>query len=148
MSAGKEHVPTEDQRKIVRISAAMGLRREQICLLVLQDGAPISENTLRKHYTEELDTGDVQANYDVAAIAYKTATDKTLFGTAAQGNMVRYWLSARAGWKEGMTHEHTGPDGQPLESIDAKWAELERRIIGIAESAGAGRSAGGAEGDA
>ena len=46
------HVPTENDKKQVEISAGLGLPHEQIGALI-----GIDDKTLRKHYRQQLDIG-------------------------------------------------------------------------------------------
>lgn len=70
----------------------------------------ISDMTLRKYYRSELDNGVTKANSAVAQSLYKKATsDGSQSVTAAI-----FWLKTRAGWKETVVNEHTGPNGGPI----------------------------------
>ena len=56
----------------------------------------ISKPTLERHYREELDRGEVEANAKVAESLYRKATsDGSQAVTAAI-----FWLKTRAQWKE------------------------------------------------
>jgi hypothetical protein len=62
--------PTEDQRRMVKSMAAMGIRHEQIGVKV----GIRSPKTLRKHFRDELDLGATEANYKVAQTLFTMAT--------------------------------------------------------------------------
>ena len=101
---GKEHIPTEETRKLVRSLSAVGIRYVDIASKL-----DITHETLVKHYKTELDDGRIDANASIG---------QTLFQQAKNGNTAAaiFWLKTRAGWKETNTVEVTGEDGQPLQS--------------------------------
>jgi len=105
MAQGKEHIPTEDSRKLVRNLAAMGTRYVDIAHKL-----EINDETLRKHYREELEGGRIDANAQIA---------NTLFQQAKKGNMTAaiFWLKTRAGWKETNVTEVSGLDGEKINGI-------------------------------
>lgn len=94
--------PTDQNRLQVKTLAAVGIRHEDIAAKL-----GISVDTLTRYYRQELDDGRVDANAVVA---------KSLYEQARAGNTsaMIFWLKTRAGWKETMVNEHTGPDGQPI----------------------------------
>ena len=81
--------PTDEQRKMVKPMAAVGIRHEEIARKV----GVRSPKTLRKHFRSELDEGATEANYNVAHALYKNAI---------AGNVTAeiYWMKTRAGWRE------------------------------------------------
>lgn len=93
---------------MVEQMSAVGIPQESICL-VIRDG--IDDKTLRKHFRRELDTAAVKANAKVGG---------TLFNKAMAGDTTAaiFWAKTRMGWKEKQHHEHSGPDGDPIEN---KW---------------------------
>lgn len=58
----------------------------------------IDAKTLRKFYRDQLDLGTMKANAAVARSLHKMATE---------GNVAAaiFWLKARAGWSERITHD-------------------------------------------
>lgn len=88
------HVPTDEQRRLVKALRAYGNSDAQIAIL-----ADISEATLYRHYRAELDKGSLEANSKVAETLYRKAL-------SGDNSSMQYWLSRRAGWKETTTHEH------------------------------------------
>ena len=60
----------EEDRKLVRSLAALGLRQDQIAETV----GLRSPKTLRKHFRRELDAGLAEATLMVARVAYDMAT--------------------------------------------------------------------------
>ena len=109
---GKLHEPTDENRKLVRGLAAVGVRHEDIAAKI-----ELSADTLVKYYKKELDDGRIYAN---AAVA------KSLYQQAMAGNTTAmiFWLKTRAKWHESIKHEITGQDGQPV-SMQISWAQPE-----------------------
>jgi len=66
----------------------------------------IDPKTLRKHYRDELDTGHVKANTQIA---------ECLFKTAKAGNVTAqiFWLKTRARWRKVSVHEVGGSSDTP-----------------------------------
>jgi hypothetical protein len=62
--------PTDEQRRLVKSMAAMGIPHEDIALKI----GVRSPKTIRKHFREELDLGATEANYNVTQTLYKMAT--------------------------------------------------------------------------
>ena len=88
------HQPTEATRKQVKALAAYGIPQEEIGKVV-----GVSKPTLERHYREELDRGELEANAKVAESLFKKATgDGSQAVTAAI-----FWLKTRARWKEPAT---------------------------------------------
>lgn len=100
MSQAKKRKFTADDRTTVRQMAAAGVAHKDIARVL-----DCAENTLRKHFRDELDTG---ATCAIAAVSNR------LYDMAMKGNTAAciFWLKARAGWRE--RQEVTGPEGEPL----------------------------------
>lgn len=101
--------PTEEQRKLVEQLAAFGIPMDQMVFLVTdKNGKPITVKTLRKHFQDELETGELKANTKIA---------QCLFKQAVEGNVTAmiFWLKTRARWREPQHVELTGKDGGPVE---------------------------------
>ena len=82
--------PTEDQRRLVKSMAAMGIPHKHISTKI----GIRSPKTLRKHFREELDLGSTEANYKVA---------KTLFDMATSGQCPAatiFWAKTRNRFRE------------------------------------------------
>ena len=96
MAQGKEHIPTEESKKVARTLSAVGITYEDIA-----NKLDISSDTLVKYYKKELDAGRVDANASIG---------QTLFQQAKDGNTSAaiFWLKTRAGWKETQVNEHAG----------------------------------------
>lgn len=75
----------------------------------IADTLGISDETLRKHYREELDHGMTKANARVVQTAFQQAT------SGKSPAMTMFWLKTRLGWKETQKVEHTGQGGEPIQ---------------------------------
>jgi hypothetical protein len=84
----RAHRPDPSQRRQVEALAAYGIPEADISGVV-----GIDPKTLRKHYREELDFGEIKANAQVAGF---------LFNAAKNGNVTAqiFWLKTRAKWRE------------------------------------------------
>jgi hypothetical protein len=113
MSQGKEHIPTEETRKLVKGLAAVGTRYVDIAHKI-----DITDDTLRKHYKAELEDGRIDANAQIA---------NTLFQQAKKGNMTAaiFWLKTRAGWKETNITELAAAEGQEIKGINMVFVEAD-----------------------
>lgn len=88
------HQPTEATRKQVKALAAYGIPQEEIGRVI-----GVSKPTLERHYREELDRGELEANAKVAESLFRKAT-----GEGAQAvTAAIFWLKTRARWKEPAT---------------------------------------------
>jgi hypothetical protein len=86
----RSFVPTDEQRRRVKMLASLGQRHEQIAMVV----GIGSTTTLRKHFREELTRGPAEAMANVR---------KTLFQMATSGKhpaATMFWLKTRARWSE------------------------------------------------
>ena len=106
------HVPTEKNRKWVRISIAGGITQADIAC-----GLDLSRPTLRKHYKAELAQGTAEAHGNVNA---------SLYTQCMKGNItaIIWWDKTRRGMSEKQRVETTGPDGRPIEQlVTYRWAD-------------------------
>ncbi len=89
--------PTEEQRRLVKQLAAVGIPQEDIARKI----GIRSPKTLREHFREELDMSAIDANASVGGALYKNAM---------RGNVdaQKFWLTARAGWRPLLPHSGTG----------------------------------------
>jgi hypothetical protein len=108
MQQGKKYEPTDENRKLVKTLAAVGITFEDIATKL-----EISADTLVKYYKKELDDGRIDANASIG---------QTLFQQAKNGNTAAaiFWLKTRARWKETQVNEVTGQDGG---DIKISWAD-------------------------
>jgi hypothetical protein len=69
--------PTADQRRNVEALIGYGLREEDICRLIMspRTGKPIDAKTLRKHFREEISTGQVKVKAKIVQTLYKQHQD-------------------------------------------------------------------------
>ncbi len=96
----KAHKPDAFHLRQVEAMAAYGVPEDGIARVV-----GIDPKTLRKHYRDELDTGQIKATAKVAESLFRKATsDGAQSVTAAI-----FWLKTRGGWKETSLHEVKGP---------------------------------------
>jgi hypothetical protein len=94
--------PTEEQRRLVKSMAAVGISHEDIARK-LRIRSP---KTLRKHFREELHLGMIDADYMVG---------KTPFEMATGGEEVAatiFWTKVRRLLREPPAHD-AGPSGPP-----------------------------------
>lgn len=96
--------PTDEQRRIVKGLAALGLPYRDIGYVL-----GVSEDTVEKYFRQELDVGPVEANARVGRFLYEQA-QKNL--TAAI-----FWAKTRMGWREVERHEITGAEGKPFQPV-------------------------------
>jgi hypothetical protein len=92
----KTFAPSEEQRKLVRGLAGVGLPQVEIAKYIGR-----SKGSLQTHFREELELGRIQANVKVVANLYKMATgptnDEVQDGLARHASRTR----ARAGLRSG-----------------------------------------------
>lgn len=87
----RAHKPDPFHRRQVEAMAGFGVAEQNIARVV-----GIDAKTLRKHYREELDTGQIKATAKVAESLFRKATtDGPQSVTAAI-----FWLKTRGGWRE------------------------------------------------
>lgn len=105
----KDHKPTDENRRLVKMLAAVGARVDDIGTKL-----GISHDTVLKHYRTELEEGRIDANAQVA---------QTLFQQAKSGNTAAmiFWMKTRAGWKERHVIEAEGGE-TPIE-LKVTWAQ-------------------------
>lgn len=130
--------PTDQQRARVAQLVSFGLTQRELCALVQgEEGKPISEKTLRKHFAEELAYGSCQANVQIAQTLYR----KAMSGDTAA---LIFWLKTRARWTVTDKVEISGPDGQPV-AIEAAKARFLAKLAGATAGARTEAAAGAAE---
>jgi hypothetical protein len=117
--ARPSHKPDASLRRQVEAMAAYGVPEADIARVV-----GIDAKKLRKHYREELDTGQIKANSKVAESLYRKATtDGPQSVTAAI-----FWLKTRARWKEVVVNEVTHDLANPIRTMMLRIAEKGRRV--------------------
>lgn len=95
--------PSERDRKLVGLAAALGGTHEQIAKTI-----GVSKPTLYRHYRNELENGLYNANLAIATRLFKKAMD-------GDTTSCIFWLKCRGGWRETDRHELVGPNGAPFE---------------------------------
>jgi hypothetical protein len=90
----------------------------------------VDPKTLRKHYRDELDTGQIKATAKVAEFLFRKATTE---GTQAVTAAI-FWMKSRAGWKEASVYEVSGRDRGPIEISEHNPRQLARAIWQILAS--------------
>ena len=100
-----EHIPTDEQRRLVESTSGLGLPHEQIAMLV-----DIDDKTLRKHYRRELDMGKAKANSQIAKTLYQKAT-------AGDTTSLIWWTKAQMRWSETNNTVLQNPDGTAIEGF-------------------------------
>ena len=121
---GAMYVPTDEQRRMVKVMSGFGIPQTDIA-----NQLGVDAKTLRKHFREELDRGMTEANMRVAQSLYNMAT------TGGSVAAAIFWMKARAGWREKhevvvieAVPEYISPEEQDeiIARIKRGLAELER----------------------
>lgn len=91
--------PTEDQRNVVMLAAAMGFTDKQACALVInpENGKPVSQPTLRQYFPDELEFGEARVLARVGGNLVSIASDRTHKGCVTAGIFI---MKTRARWRE------------------------------------------------
>jgi hypothetical protein len=100
----KNHEPSAETRAQVEDLAGYGLTHAQIAHVL-----KVSQDTVERHYAEELEAGLALALATVAKTAFQMAT------SGEEPAMTMFWLKTRAKWKEVQHHEVTGNNEGPLQ---------------------------------
>jgi hypothetical protein len=111
--------PTDKDKKQVLIMSGIGLTHDQISKII-----GISDETLRKYYADELETGESRMNAQVAQNLFSIATSKDTGAVAA----AMFWMKTRAKWRETTRNELTGADGGSIKTeatSKVDWRELD-----------------------
>jgi hypothetical protein len=109
----KKFAPTADQRGNVEAMTGFGISQEEICRLIHnpETGKPIDKKTLELHFADEIETGQTKTNATVARVAYATITRATGGidkDDHVRGDLTKFWLARRMGWKDTSVHQHQG----------------------------------------
>ena len=105
--------------------SGIGLTHDQISKVM-----QISDETLRKYYRDELETGEAKTTALVAQNLFNIATG------SGQGAVTAaiFWMKTRAGWREVSRSEVSGPDGGAVKvesssTIDIKSLGADQREV-------------------
>jgi hypothetical protein len=84
----RPHQPTPKDVQYVEALASYGVPEEDIARVI-----GVTRNTLRKHYSDQLENGQTRTNAQVAGF---------LFSAAKKGSVpaMMFWLRCRAGWSD------------------------------------------------
>ena len=93
--------PTEEQRRLVKSFAAVGIAQEAIAKHI----GVRSPKTLRKYFRDELDRGGTEANYKVSQTLFQMATS----GQCPAATI--FWMKTRNRF-----HEQVSPERAPMPS--------------------------------
>lgn len=132
MAGRKPFEPTDEERKLVQALAGYGIRREEIVLLIERPAGkegklkPISLPTLRKHFKLELDKAEPTIIAKVADALVKTALDRKHPGHVVAA---RFFLKARAGWRETDRVQHEGTLDLNLEGATDEELEVIKKFL-------------------
>jgi hypothetical protein len=85
------HVPTDDSCNMVESLSGFGIPQDEIARLV-----GIDPKTLRFHYGDQIELGNIKATAKVAQNLFTMACKPTREGLSA----AIFWLKVRAGWSE------------------------------------------------
>lgn len=118
---GRGYTPTDEQRSLVTVMAAMGIPEDQMVLAIINpiSRQPISPVTLRKHFREEIDKGVVQANSKVAASLFKNATTATESFPGGIPSAQIFWMKTRARWQQ-RPELNVPPPPEPSEEVSVQ----------------------------
>lgn len=90
----------EDTRVLVRHYMAIGYPTDVTCKLL---SPPMSDETLRKYFSHEIETGALAQNARVAGTAFQMAV------SGRDPGMTRFWCRTRMGWSERQAEASNGP---------------------------------------
>jgi hypothetical protein len=96
--------PTDSQRQLVQVLVSNGIAQR-----VIAHHLSIHEDTLRKHFRDELESGREHVEAALGAALVRA-------GLAGNVNAIRYWLCTHGGpeWKVTERREIGGIDGAPM----------------------------------
>jgi len=101
--------PTKEQRDMVKIMAGHGIPQDTIVLALSVD-----LKTLRKHFRKELNQSAAMVEATLASSQFARAKGSDSVAQRA----TEFILNTRFGWKKQETHEFTGKDGGPIETME------------------------------
>jgi transposase-like protein len=104
-----KHVPTDETRAQVYALSSFGVTQDDIGRFI-----GVSDDTLRKWYSAELDRASVDRNAEVAAFLFRSANGSAIAEGASYSDCLKaamFWLKTRAQWRERHEVDHTSSDG-------------------------------------
>ena len=140
-SGRKAFVPTQEQRRNVKLLVGLGIPQDKICLMVVnpQTEKPLDPKSLRKHFPRELEIGAAElhariSNFIVATIFGITPPAGTVAidNQHVRGSLAMFFAETRMGWKKtAVNQEYVG--GPPADKEDVR-QRLHDRLDRIAKS--------------
>jgi len=122
--------PSDEQRRTVEAMVSYGIPQVDIARVV-----GINEDTLRKHFRQEIDTGAARANTKVAQYLFEQATGQRGDSGAAVTAAI-FWAKTRMRWKETAVTEHSGTvvvdQGTPEERAAAAVRLIDETFCAVA----------------
>jgi hypothetical protein len=106
------------QRKNVEMMVGLGIKQEDICLMVRDaKDKPIALKTLLKHFRKELDQGAAMLNARVGNFIVATMLGTHPEGGAmpitnehARVSLLQLYARSRMGWRETVLNQNAGKD--------------------------------------
>jgi hypothetical protein len=106
--------PTEEQRKSVEVLVGLGIPEEDIRLTIRErNDKPISKNTLRRHFKQELETAAAEMNAKVGIFVIATifgskvpAGMTPIRNEQVRGRLLELYLTTRMGWHKTAINQH------------------------------------------
>jgi hypothetical protein len=104
--------PTDDHRRNVEVLTALGIPQTEICQLVRDKrDKPITENTLRKHFRNEIGAGTVKLTARIGLFLIATIEGREnlppgmrrIENDQVRGRLLELYMKARCGWVERRT---------------------------------------------
>jgi hypothetical protein len=123
---GSQHIPTDEISTQVFALSSFGVTQEDIGGFV-----GLSDDTLRKYYSEELARASIDRNSKVAAFLFTSASGEAVADGASYSDCIRaamFWLKTRANWRETKILDNTSSDGSMTPSQPLTDAELRREL--------------------
>lgn len=118
--------PTEDQRKLVRQVAGIGVPHEMIRLLVKNGaGEPISADTLKRHFAADLEEGKANTAAQMVGKLVATALGQV---SAQQTACLIFWCKTQLGWRETSALDVNLPPEEEGDALDKA-----ARVAGLIE---------------
>jgi hypothetical protein len=124
-----QHKVTDENKKIVKALVAYGIPHIDVARKI-----GCNQDTLRKHYREELDDAMTEANGAVGQYLFGLATGKAMDKGATHGDCSRaaiFWAKTRMGWKDTTAVELSGPEGKPIEVMTIAAHEAKLKLFAI-----------------
>jgi DNA-binding XRE family transcriptional regulator len=115
----RKHEPTAESRKTVQAMSGYGIPQDDIATVI-----GVSPHTLREHYRQELDTGQIIAISKVAQNLFRIATGEGREAVTA----AIFWLKTRAQWSEYTAPQP--PKAAPLGKKEQAAIDAETAAIG------------------